>query len=334
MKHLITTLLAMTSLLLVGLSAQDFRGAYVVVATEVTARPVDSIALAPIKLHYGDTVKVVERPNGDEYVIRSEKGKFIIRNASVVPAARFTYKSATEGRGSDATKTKHRHYVVTADSALAFIGSDRIWLMKGAMVLVVGDIDSVTYAAIVYERNARISKTGLLEVVSMSPTAEAELTSPFPKDRTPTTVFRVSGAIGANIPIRDNSIRYPGITYAISGDLPISKSGSYLTIGYSSYGFNVDGSVYAESVDFATLYGGVLIGLNSPSKPVVAYLALTLGIDTEIWEEVYLTAGFGIDFRASKIATLFVEVLPTFTTSPFSVWFMPLRGGVRVNIVD
>ena len=70
------------------LTAQDFRGRYIVVATEITLTPSDTSS-ASRSLKYGDTVQVVARPTAKTFEIKVDDIAYLIRQSDVVRTSEF-----------------------------------------------------------------------------------------------------------------------------------------------------------------------------------------------------------------------------------------------------
>ncbi len=318
------------ALILLGLDsleAQEFRGLYVVVVPKLIASPVEAASLRTLSLTYGDTVRVVERPNADQFAIKATSGKYLIRQVDVVQLKSLDKYRREHASEAELVASKYRSYVVTIDSTQAFIGNDRIWLSKGSLVTITGEADSGTFNARIYDRPATISKQGLLEIKT---TPSASNLSTAGEEVVESPGVRFSGSAGMSLPVGDiGDFVDPGFSFSLNMDIPLNKSGLYLTFGYTQSSFTSD--YISTQIDYPSIVGGFLIALNSIKNPVVAYFDIRVGIDTEYWATAYASAGAGVDVKLSKIATLFVEILPTFTVDPIDIVWMPVRGGIRIS---
>lgn len=294
-------------------SAERLTGTYVVIDTAVVGRVDDPALVATRTFRYNDTVRAVRR-NGDSVVVKYNDIAYRLPFASIVKASEF--------------KRYRRTVAIISDSAEVRATQSTIWVRKGAVLPLIGDVEADRIRVLIYGQQATVSRR---DVLFLQPQADLMFPGDDDPDERP---FRVRPGVGFGVatPLSDEEYLDGGFSWAANIDVRVGTNNFFITAGYSESTFSFeDWTGVIGSAALGMLHAGVIVGLTSEPVPLVPYAQLNLGLLTDDGSAM-LIGGLGLDYYFTSRATAFVEVMPTYNIDRGAFFWLPIRVGMKYGI--
>jgi len=296
----------------------SFRGPYVVNVDSThavsDAEPPDTVVL-----HYGDTIQVTSR-RGSAYLADVSSMRLLVPVSAVIRAASFNTQITQPQELLDTVLRD----VVIVDSAIVRTSDGTIWLPKGTLVDVTGEVDSTTLRILINQQSALIARRDVGKRQSVE-SRTIELT------RGHST--RISLGFGVARPLSYDRSWTSTLSTAFSVDFALARPNTFIQADIEFNTFERTNFSEIRQARYWALHGSLFYGFGSTTQKLIPYIRPGLGVVADLApSDLYLSAvvGLGTEYYLAEDFVVFVDIQPTIVVVPFAWLAVPIRSGIRL----